>query len=232
MRVVIWTDSKWNADMTNSQGSMFPAGASNNSVVSGRPVLPFYNRKNGNKWRLFGQDLPKNWSYITSYVTPTIASETQLMYGLRPDVKDANELLQMIESCTADPDYISLNWQKQALQKYSPANFAKKYCLTTNSPSSIGLEETIEITKEWYKGIIFDIPGAEVLIDGQWLAYDAKNKDRILAQNPMNLSWRLNGDLLKKMGYTSGQTVQGKIVTVDDQWNGLRLEKALEVLVK
>ena len=83
-----------------------------------------------------------------------------------------------------------------------------------------------------YKGLGFDIPGAEVLVDGQWMAYDAKNKDAILAQNPMTLSWRLNGDLLKKMGYTSGQTVDGQIITVDDQWNGLSLTKPISVQIQ
>lgn len=104
--------------------------------------------------------------------------------------------------------------------------------MTTTIPSSISLGETIALTKEWYKGLVFDIPGAEVLIDGQWIAYDGKNKDMIISQNPMNLEWRLNGDLLRKMGYTSGQTVQGQVVTVDDQWNGLRLELPFSVQVQ
>ncbi len=104
--------------------------------------------------------------------------------------------------------------------------------MTADIPSSIGAEETINLTKEWYKGLIFAIPGAEVKIDGQWIAYDAKNKDLILAQNPMDLEWRLNGALLRKYGYTSGQTLQGQILTVDDQWNGLRLEKDFAVQVK
>ena len=47
----------------------------------------------------------------------------------------------------------------------------------------------------------------------------------------MNLTWRLNGNLLKKMGYTAGQTVQGQILTIDDQWNGLRLEKEFTIQI-
>ena len=154
------------------------------------------------------------------------------MFGLHADVKDADELLQMIESATAAPDYISLNGQRQALQKYSPANFVKKYCMTTTIPSNISPGETVTLTKGWYKGLVFDLPGAEVLIDGQWIAYDGKNRDLILSHNPMNLEWRLNGDLLRRMGYTSGQTIQGQIVTVDDQWNGLRLEVPFEIQIK
>ena len=138
----------------------------------------------------------------------------------------------MIESSLTDPDYISLNGQRQALQKYSPANFVKKYCMTTTIPSNIGLGETITLTKEWYKGLVYDIPGAEVKIGDEWIAYDAKNRDFILGNNPMGLEWRINGTLLRKLGYVSGQTVQGRILSVDDQWNGLRLEVPIEIQIK
>ncbi|MBP5538064.1 MAG: hypothetical protein J6X64_07020 [Bacteroidales bacterium] len=77
------------------------------------------------------------------------------------------------------------------------------------------------MTKEWYKGIIFEFPGAEVLIDGQWISYEVKNKDLILSQNPMDLEWRLNGNLLRKYDYSTGRKIQGRILSVDDQWKGL-----------
>ena len=96
--------------------------------------------------------------------------------------------------------------------------------MLSDIPSHIQSKETVTLTKEWYKGLVFDIPGAEVLIDGEWLAYDARNKDRILAQNPMDLAWRLNGDLLRKLGYTPGQTLEGRIIAVNDQWLSLRLD--------
>ena len=104
--------------------------------------------------------------------------------------------------------------------------------MITDIPSSISTGDIIDLNLGWYKGLVFDIPGAEVLVDGQGMAYDAKNKDVILAQNPMTLSWRLNGDLLKKMGYTSGQTVEGQIITVDDQWHGLSLTKPISVQIQ
>ena len=104
--------------------------------------------------------------------------------------------------------------------------------MLSDIPSTISPGETIALTKDWYKGLIFAIPGAEVLIEGEWIAYDAKNKDRIFAQNPMGLEWRLSGPLLRKYGYTSGQTVHGQILTVDDQWHGLRLEKEISVQVQ
>lgn len=104
--------------------------------------------------------------------------------------------------------------------------------MTANIPSSIGQDETVDLKKEWYKGLVFNIPGAEVKIDGQWIVYDAKNKGLIFAQNPMNLEWRLNGALLRKYGYTPSQTIQGQIITVDDQWNGLRLEKDFTIQIR
>lgn len=227
MRVVIWTDSKWNADMTNSQGSVFPEGSNNGSIVSGRPILPFYQRKNGIKWKLFGQDLPKNWSYTTSNTAPTIASETQLMFGLRPDVKDANELLQMIESCTADPDYISLNWERQALQKYSPANFARKYCLMMDIPSSIKMGEIVRLTKWRYKWIVIDIPWAVVEINWEWVPYNKENEPLIKSQNPMYLELWI--DTNEAMKYWN-KNLKWKLRAVDDQRNGLtNIEKEITI---
>ena len=129
-------------------------------------------------------------------------------------------------------DVIDGQPESQPLQLINPAGVFKKYCMTAEIPSAIGLGETINLTKEWYKGLIFDIPGAEVLIGGQWIPYDAKNKDLILAQNPMDLDWRLSGTLLRKYGYTPGQTLQGQILTVDDQWNGLRLEVPMAIQIK
>ncbi len=154
----------------------------------------------------------------------------QLIFGLHADVKDADTLLEMIESET-ETDYISLNGITQAQQKYSPANFVKKYCMTVDIPSGISLEETVSLNIEWYKGLIFAIPGAEVLVNGDWIPFTAENYSRIKSANPMNLEWRLNGALLRKYGYSSGQMIQGQIITVDDQWNGLRLEVPMTITI-
>ncbi|MBQ6761480.1 MAG: hypothetical protein IJP49_01890 [Bacteroidales bacterium] len=146
------------------------------------------------------------------------------------EVKDVDELLEMVRS-TALTDYIRLDGMTQPLQLINPAGFYKKYLTPSTIPSSISLGETTELQKGYYKGVIFNIPGAEVKINGEWISFDAKNKDLILAQNPMNLEWRLNGAFLRKYGYTSGQTLQGQIITVDDQWNGLRLEKDITIQI-
>ena len=103
--------------------------------------------------------------------------------------------------------------------------------MTTDIPSSVAMNETVSLNKEWYKGLIFDIPGAEVLVNGEWIPFTAENYSRIKSANPINLEWRLNGALLRKYGYVPGQTLQGQIITVDDQWNGLRLEKDFTIQI-
>jgi len=145
------------------------------------------------------------------------------MFGLRADVADADELLQMVEGSLADPDYISLNGEKQALQKYSPANFIKKYLMPENLPTEVKSNETVALEKGYYKGIIFNIPGAEVLIDGEWTACTEQNASKIKAQNPFTLEWRLNGDLCQQYGKKTGDVIEGTIILVDDQWNGLSI---------
>ena len=153
-----------------------------------------------------------------------------ICFQLYAEVKDVDELLEMVRS-TALTDYIRLDGMTQPLQLINPAGFYKKYLTPNTIPSSVSLGETTELQKGYYKGVVFNIPGAEVLIGDEWIAFDAKNKDLILSQNPMNLTWRINGNLLKKMGYTAGQTVQGQIITIDDQWNGLRLEVPMTITI-
>ena len=68
-------------------------------------------------------------------------------------------------------------------------------------PTNLNIDETIDLDKGYYHGVIYQIPGAEVNINGQWIAFTDDNKDIILAQNPMTLKWRLNGKLLNKYNY-------------------------------
>ena len=226
MRIVIWNHPSGNVDISNSEWSLFPYWFNNNVTISGHPILPIFRN-----WRFRGEDYAARWWYFSSYVAPTTASEVQLMFGLRADVTDANELLQMIEGSLADPDYISLNGEKQALQKYSPANFIKKYLMPENLPTEVKSNETVALEKGYYKGIIFNIPGAEVLVDGEWIACTQQNAEKIKAQNPFNLEWRLNGDLCKQLGYEN-KTVEGTIILVDDQYNGLNITVPISITVK
>ena len=144
------------------------------------------------------------------------------------EAKDAFELLDMVRS-TCLTDYIRLDGETQPLQLINPAGLYKKYLTPQNLPATISSGETVNLDKGYYKGVLFSIPGAEVKINGEWIAFDNKNQDLILSQNPMNLEWRLNGELLEKYGYASGQAVEGRIITVDDQWGGLRLEVPMSI---
>ena len=66
-------------------------------------------------------------------------------------------------------------------------------------------------------------------INGEWIRYNDENKDLILAQNPFTLEWRLNGDLLRKFGYKQGDTLKGKVIAIDDHWNGLNLSQDISI---
>ena len=118
------------------------------------------------------------------------------------------------------------------LQLINPAGFIKKYLMPDEIPGSIGIDETISLGKGYYKGVVFNIPGAEVKIGDEWIPLTAENSSRIKAANPMDLEWRLNGSRLRKYGFSSGQTIEGKMLLVDDQWNGLRIEVPVRMTVR
>ena len=149
---------------------------------------------------------------------------------MKADVADVDELLEMIRS-TALTDYIRLDGQTQELQLINPAGLFLKYLMPT-IPATVSWSNATALEKGYYHGIVFDIPGAEVNINGEWMAYEAKNKEAILAQNPLTLQWRLNGSLLRKYGYKQGDTVSGRLIVVDDQWNGLNITKDITVKVE
>lgn len=93
--------------------------------------------------------------------------------------------------------------------------------MPTTQSLPVKQSETKSLEKGSYKGIVFNIPGAEVNINGQWIAFDGKNRDAIMAQNPFSMKWRISGVLLRKLGYKQGDTMKGQFVTVDDKWSGL-----------
>ncbi len=158
------------------------------------------------------------------------------------EVKDADELLEMIRP-TSLTDYIRFDLngdgdtddvcdgqsETQPLILMNPAGFFLKYLMPTYLPTTINWDQTAELSKGYYQGLAFDIPGAEVNINGEWISFSAENKDLILSQNPFSLEWRLNGDLLRKLGYNQGDTITGRIIAVDDQWNGLNLSQDISI---
>ena len=95
--------------------------------------------------------------------------------------------------------------------------------MPTSLPTNIQANETTPLEKEYYHGVVYQIPGAEVNINGQWIAFTDDNKNLILNQNPMNLEWRLNGKLLNNC--KTVDIINGKIIAVDDKWNGLNITK-------
>ena len=222
--VSIGTSATGDIDQTGYiyESSCFPVGFHDKVLFAGR-TLPLRN-DDGTYGAYTGH-------YASSFANYYNAAIMSLCFQMYAEAKDVFELLDMVRS-TCLTDYIRLDGQSQPLQLINPAGLYKKYLTPQSLPSSISSHETISLDKGYYKGVLFCIPGAEVKINGEWIAFDNKNKDTILFQNPMNLEWRLSGELIKKYGYTSGQTIEGQIITVDDQWGGLRLEVPMTVQVR
>lgn len=223
--VTIGTNATGNVDQTGEtrEGSKFPVGFADNVLFSGRD-FPFHSV-------ILSGISAQSGKYATSPTTYVNVAMSDLCFQMYAEVADVKQLIEMIRS-TCLTDYIRLDGQTQPLQLINPAGLYKKYLTPQNLPESIATGETLDLEKGYYKGVIFSIPGAEVKINGQWVAFDAKNKDTILSKNPMNLEWRLDGERLQKYGYTSGQTIEGQIITVDDKWGGLRLEVPMTIKIQ
>ena len=206
--------------------SCFPIGFHDDVLFAGR-AFPCYGHSSDGRTIVEGEWSEYQCSF-TNYVNAAMAS---LCFQLKADSKDADELLEMLRS-TSLTDYANKDGITQPLHLINLAGVIKKYLTPQNLPTAISSNETLSLEKGYYKGVLFSIPGTEVKIDGEWIAFDNKNKEVILSQNPMNLEWRLNGELLKKYGYTPGQTVEGQIITVDDKWGGLRLEVPMTIQMR
>ena len=222
--VTVATNPSGDIDQTNEiyESSKFPVGFHNDVLFSGRSFP--YHSTTDDKIHAKSGKIP------TSHANYVNVAMMGICFQLYAEVKDVDELLEMVRS-TCLTDHIRFEGQDQPLQLINHAGFIKKYLTPQNLPTTISAGETISLDKGYYKGVLFGIPGAEVKINGEWVAFDNKNKDAILSQNPMTLEWRLNGDLLKRYGYTSGQTVEGQIITVDDKWGGLRLEVPMSIKI-
>ncbi len=226
--VTIGTNDRGDSDQTGVtySTSCFPVGYHDKVLFAGR-AFPFHHYTTGQIWA----EKESVHSYQTSFTNYVNTAMMSLCFQLYAEAKDVFELLGMVRS-TCLTDYIRLDGQTQPLQLINPAGLYKKYLTPQNLPATISSGETVNLDKGYYKGVLFSIPGAEVKINGEWVAFDNKNKEAIMSQNPINLEWRLNGELLKKYGYTSGQTVEGQIITVDDKWGGLRLEVPMTIQVR
>jgi hypothetical protein len=219
--ITIWTNADWDIDQTNMiyESSKYPVGFHNKVLFAGR-MFPYLS---GSTWKIQAD----GGTYTTSYPNYVNVAIADLCFQMKADVADVDELLEMIRS-TSLTDHIKFNWEDQPLQLMNPAWFFKKYLMPNNLPSSIQISKNVSLNKWYYKWIIFDIPWAEVKINWQWIAYNDANKSQIKSQNPMNLEWRINGDLCKKLWY-KWKSINWKIIVVDDKWNGLNIDKKFSV---
>lgn len=223
--VTIWTNATWDIDQTNEDvsSSKYPVWFHKEILFAGRafPYLSWSSNK------IMGDA----WKYATSYTNYVNVAMTDLCFQMFAEVKDVDKLLEMIRSTTLT-DYIKLDGQTQELQLINPAWYFQKYLMPTDLPTSLKTDETIDLEKGYYHGVIYKIPGAEVNINGQWINFSDENKDLILSQNPMNLKWRLNGNLLNNYNYKPWDAINGQIVVVDDKWNGLNITKDFSINIE
>jgi uncharacterized protein YjdB len=226
--VTVGTNASGDSNQTGetSSSSRFPVGFHDKVLFAGR-AFPLHSLDGS----VVAEGLGNHGKYATSFANYVNVAMMSICFQMYAEAKDVFELLDMVRS-TCLTDYIRLDGQTQPLQLINPAGLYKKYLTPQNLPTSISSEETVNLDKGYYKGVLFSIPGAEVKVNGEWIAFDNKNKGIILSQNPMNLEWRLSGELIKKYGYTSGQTVEGQIITVDDKWGGLRLEVPMTIQMR
>ena len=223
--VTIWTNANGNIDQTNEiyESSKFPVWFHNNNLFAWR-AFPAHSSAS---WNIEGE----SGKYATSYTNYVNVAMADLCFQMFAEVQDADQLLNMIRTSTDLRDHIRFNWEDQPLILMSPAGFFKKYCMPTTLPAQVNTSETVSLNKGYYKGVIFEMPWAEVKINGQWIAYNDANKSVIRGQNPFSLEWRINGDLCRKMGY-KWKAVAGKVIVVDDQWNGLNISSDFNVNIQ
>ena len=223
--ITVWTNANGNIDQTNEtyESSKYPVWFHNNNLFAWR-AFPTHSAAS---WKIEGE----TWKYATSYVNYVNVAVADLCFQMFAEVENVNELLNMIRSSSTLRDHIKFNGEDQPLILINPAGFFKKYCMPTGLPTLINTTETVSLNKGYYKGVIFEIPWAEVKIDWQWIAYNDANKSVIRGQNPFSLEWRINGDLCRKMGY-KWKAVAGKVIVVDDKWNGLNISSDFNVNIQ
>ncbi len=234
--ITFGTNKDGDIDQTNENGesSKFPVWF-HDKVLFSWHTFPY--RKNFND-----KIRAPFWKYATSFTNYLNVAIADLCFQMKADVSDVDELLEMIRS-TALTDYIRFDLngdgdtddtyqgqpETQPLQLMNPAWFFKEYLMPTSLPTNLKSNETTPLEKWYYHGVVYQIPGAEVNINGQWVPFTDDNKELIFSQNPMNLEWRLNGETLNNYNYKPGDTISGQIIAVDDQWNGLNIAKDFSI---
>ena len=223
----VGTDHDGFVNQTNAQsGSCFPIGFNNDVLFGGHIFIQDYSFLGTGESIYYGED----GKYATSPTSYSNASFASLCFQMKADVKNADELLDMLRA-TSLTDQMQYGDVIQPLHQINPAGFFQQYLMPLSLPVIVGEGPYVQLEKGFYKGVIFDIPGAEVNIDGVWVSAIATNQDRIKSQDPFTLEWRLNVPKLISMGYGNNSTITGHVIVVDDQFAGLNLEKEFKVKI-
>ena len=206
----------------NSGIPSFPIGLHDDVLFSAKNIVF---RIGNNYWcglvsYKYGDGSPK-----PNYLNVAIAS---LCFQMKADVKNVDELLDMIRA-TAGTETVQRYDVVQPLKLINLEGFIQRYLMPQSLPETVGDGPYTQLEKGFYKGIIFDVPGAEVNIDGEWVTAGAVNEDRIKAQDPFKLEWRLNVPKLISMGYGNSDTITGRAILVDDQFAGMNIVKNFSV---
>ncbi len=200
----------------HTPNTSFPIGLHRDALFSGRGIL--IKHTDGKTYGTWGSGCSPTAS---AYFNAVLAS---LCFQMKADVKNVDELLNMIRATTLT-DTVQRYDIVQPLHLINPAGFFQQYLMPLSLPVTVGEGPYVQLEKGFYKGVIFDIPGAEVNIDGEWVSAIATNQDRIKSQDPFTLEWRLNVPKLISMGYSNNSNITGHVIVVDDQFAGLNLEK-------
>ena len=155
------------------------------------------------------------------------------------EVKDVDELLEMIKNSTELKDYIRFDLngdddtndtyngqpETQPLILMNPAGFFLKYLMPKELPTNISLNQTAELSKGYYHGLAFDIPGAETSVEVTKVGGKKIN---------LKKNFKVYVVAVKKDGSNVQElanTITGHIIAVDDQWNGLSLSQDFNITV-
>lgn len=202
-----------------SGGCKFHVGFNPDVLFIGLP-FPYKSPKSGKVWV---DDIT-----YSSLATPFVEVSAALCFQMKADIKSADELLDLLRS-TASTDTLWHQDEMSVLKLINPKAFILRYLMPQSLPTTVGEGPYVHLEKGFYKGIIFDIPGAEVYIDGEWIPADDTFKQFIKAQDPFTLEWRLNVPKLVSMGYSNNAIIPGRVIFVDDQFKGLNIIKDFSI---
>ncbi|MBO4849517.1 MAG: hypothetical protein J5529_01300 [Prevotella sp.] len=217
--LTVGTNENGDADVANG-GSRYPMGFHPDVLFSGR-CFPYHT--------LGGDIYAPDGNYTTSHTNYTNLAMTDLCFQMFAEVADVDQLMKMIRATTLT-NKIHLDGKTQNLHLINPAGFFQKYLMPT-VPTSITEGKTAALQRGYYHGVVFNIPGAEVNINGEWVLFSKANQERIMSQNPFTLQWRINSEYFPLMGYKRGDSVKGQLIAVDDQWQGLNITQDVTITI-